>query len=302
MRLLRKEFYLTQNQAGQDLHQAVQRVGEEAITQRGLQIAWETDIEEFSRTSCLPTTFAMAINLIKQQRTFGLEKEDAIWNVGHILEVALLTHSNNKVSEAGEIFERGYPSLDRRTGNFYHAFLLGFAQRFDLKGILIADLLNSAKLANLVQAGAVVLVSVDNLFIPEVSGKNRGIFKLRVGRHVILVHDVWEIDNRVKVLYSDVFNPPIEDDFVPINLRIESKNLDKYLWTERMPHITPRMIALWEENTQLHPLVFEELSDNISELRINPQLLKWPRASFGQYLERLKYAHRGCHEINSPED
>lgn len=285
---LEKKFYLIQNQVGEDMYHAVQRVGQETIKKRGLQILLETDKEEFNRTSCLPTTLAVAINLLRGERIFGLGSENNSLNVGIILETAILTHSNDQVEATGKLSQKGYPSIDRRTGNFYHTFLLGFAQRFGLSGMLLTDLLDTTQLVNLTQAGAVTLVSVDNLFVPEVSAKGRGIYKLRVGRHVVLIHGVDGKTREIRFLYSDVFNPLTNDGFVPINLWVAPETLNKYLWTQRMPHISPRMIVLWRRETPPRSYLLGGLSGKVLKVQMNPLLARWPKASFSQYLTNLR--------------
>src|SRR3989339_1780845 len=187
--LLDKSFYLTQSQAGTDLFNAAGKIPQRRIEESGLDILLRTPLEEFQRISCLPTSFAVAVNLLCGSRVFGLGAQTTL-NAGHILEVAVFAHTNDETLEDGTILKRGDPSIDRRTGNFYHAFLLGLAIRFNLRGVLIANLFETEKLISLIRNGAVILVSLDNLFVPQVSGNGRGITKLRVGRHVILIHDV----------------------------------------------------------------------------------------------------------------
>jgi len=285
--LLDKSFYLTQSQAGTDLFNAAGKIPQRRIEESGLDILLRTPLEEFQRISCLPTSFAVAVNLLCGSRVFGLGAQTTL-NAGHILEVAVFAHTNDETLEDGTILKRGDPSIDRRTGNFYHAFLLGLAIRFNLRGVLIANLFETEKLISLIRNGAVILVSLDNLFVPQVSGLGRGITKLRVGRHVILLYDAVGNGDSTEFVYSDVFNPKPEDGFLPVNLRVQPRILNQYLWTNRQPQITPRMIALWQSGNKKPLEHLVGLSGFVNPAKINPVFCQYPGILFQQFLERLK--------------
>ena len=126
----------------------------------------------------------------------------------------------------------------------FHGFAINFARRFGLDGLIVTGFSKVGDLNGVLNTGAVLLLSVDNQFVPQVSMPDLGISKLKTARHLIIVHGLSE----GRYVCTDVFNP-WENERSLRNIRVKPEDIDRFLLSPKMPHIEPRATVLVEAST-----------------------------------------------------
>lgn len=172
-----EENFVTSREVASSMQQLIDEIDLDQLKTRGLVKFKEVGRDMCARTICLPSTLLMAIRHMTGDHSVSL---------ADFYELGILTHINDRTTLSGDL-EKGFPSFHSETLDTYLRYALEFAKIAGLYGGIVThfDNLDFASIA--LQKGVVVL-SVDNLFIPAVMNTDLDPSSFKPSRHAELIH------------------------------------------------------------------------------------------------------------------
>ncbi|AKM81777.1 MAG: hypothetical protein UT13_C0001G0819 [Candidatus Pacebacteria bacterium GW2011_GWF2_38_9] len=219
----------------------------------------EVEKEMLGKIICLPTTILMAIRHLK--------KESKSLTLSEFYELGIYAHTNDLHSENGAI-EKGFPSFHRNGLDTYLRYALEFAKINGLGGGIITNFSNLDFIRKVTNNGVVIL-SVDNLFIPKVMNTDIDPSTFKPSRHAELVHGFSEKN----LLISDVTNSRNGTTWNTRNKFVPQTEIEKYLTCPRLNDTFTRAIILTKNDLDWDKITEKIAEDgNIEKPNYNPML------------------------------
>ncbi|MFO0703943.1 MAG: hypothetical protein U0525_04440 [Patescibacteria group bacterium] len=224
------EHYLSIPEAALSMQEYIASTDQNVFASRGLQKFKEMDNKALEGTICLPTTTLMALRHMGQSE---------VLNLADFYELGVLTHVNDRADRLGNN-QKGYPSFHRRSLDTYLRYALEFSKVAGLSGGIITQFDDLNFVYPVIAEGGLVIVSFDNLFIPDVMNKSLDRSTFKISRHAELVHGKLGGD----LLISDTKNKKKEITWNPRNVVVPRAEMEKYLTCPRLNDGLTRAIVL----------------------------------------------------------
>jgi len=271
-----KENYLASAEAAPSMQYLFAHLNPDILKSRGLGKFIEVEQDMLKRVICLPTTTLMAIRHLGGDKTLTLSD---------FYELGVNVHVNDRQSN-NEKIEKGFPSFHKDLLDTYLRYSLEFAKITGLEGGIVTHFKDTRFIDPVIENGGVVLLSVDNLFIPYVMNTALDPNTFKPSRHAELIHG----KQGENFVLSDVTNIRDGLSWDTINRVVTRKSLDNSLTCPRLNDNLTRAIVLTKNSTE-----WERISDklqkfgNVEESRYNPILIPF----FGKGITSVLETTRG---------
>lgn len=255
-----KENYLASAEAAPSMQELFAGFNSDILKSRGLGKFIEVEQDMLKRIICLPTTTLMAIRHLGGDRALTLSD---------FYELGIYVHINDRQSN-NEKIEKGFPSFHKDLLDTYLRYSLEFAKITGLEGGIITHFKDTHFIDPVIENGGVVILSVDNLFIPYVMNTALDPATFKPSRHAELIHG----KQGENFVLSDVTNVRDGLSWDTVNKIVTRKSLDDRLTCPRLNDNLTRAIVLTKNVTK-----WGRISDklqklgNVEESRHNPILI-----------------------------
>jgi hypothetical protein len=279
-------FYIRQEESKKDLGQRLTSFNKPLLASRGLERLTDIPADWWGRVNCLPTAALVAINLLLGTRVLGTANTDqALPSLYDFYTTGVLCHINDLLGENDVITQKGFPSFHREHGETYHQFVVSFARRYGLDGMLLTNFDDVSFFSNLIQAGCVIILSVDNLFIQEIVTPNLQLGTLSATKHAEIFHGATD----VSLTFTDVYDQRNGASWNSLNLACTPYQVNQFLTCPRRGDYSTRAIMLFPKSAKpstLTPLIPNTIK--ATQPPEHPILSKLPHKSIKSWNERME--------------
>lgn len=262
-KLMSNENYIASKDLVPGLQSLVDELNPELVKARGLTKFLEVDRDFLFRVVCLPTTVLMSIRHLVGDRSLTLRD---------FYELGIYSQINDR--KVNDTDEKGFPSFHYKMMDTYLRYALEFAKVAGLHGGIFTEFSNLGFIKDVLRTG-VMLVSVNNLFIPDVMNPNLDETQFRPSRHAELVHAAVAD----KLVISDVTNNMQGQLWETRNRLVPRSKVEEHLVSPGLQDFFTRGVILTKDQASWEQLA-AQLADQgkIVEQNFNPIL----KPFFGQ--------------------
>ena len=288
-RLMTPELFILQSEAKADFGNAVEKLDIDLLRSRGLEEIKKTPEHMLGRINCMPTATMAVINILLGKRTFGFSDDELTQQ--DLYEVGVLSHINDKQGDDIE-FKKGFPSFHHQSTEMYHGFAISLARRFGIDGFSLTNFSDTEFIKDLIKAGAVVIISLDNYFIRDVVVPELGLTDLSPGKHAEILHGI----KNGKIVFSDVANSRGDQQWETLNLQTSPEELDKFLTCPRKNDFSSRAIVFLPPELSVTEAI--KIIGDKSEINLVPEhpiLSKMPELSLKDWSAKMSSLFKSKH-------
>ena len=228
-RLIDEKDFISHIDAAVSMQQLIVGMDREIFSKRGLDKFAETDSSDLTKTVCWPTTVLTAIRHLGGNHALSL---------ADFYELGINTHINDRTDANGET-EKGFPSFHRNSLDTYLRFALEFAKIEGLSGGLFTQF-KDLQFSRDALKHSVILLSVDNLFIPEVMNTQLRKTTYQPSRHAELIHG----QKGNSLIVTDVENTHDGLSWDSRNKQIPAEVVKNYITSPRLNDSFTRAVVL----------------------------------------------------------